>query len=161
MIRDRLELRPAHAIIALLLSLVACSESLIKEDEVRESPMGNPVYHFEIPVTDLDRAVQFYEVVLDTKLDRQMVDGYAMAFFPLIEGSHGASGALAKGDVYIPSKTGPIIYFRVSDIDAVLVRAQNEGAQVLYPKKHIGEAGYVAEIEDSEGNRIALSATLD
>lgn len=29
------------------------------------------------------------------------------------------------------------------------------------PQKFIGDAGYVAEVEDSEGNRIALSAVTD
>jgi hypothetical protein len=42
-----------------------------------------------------------------------------------------------------------------------LLRAREHGADVLYPKKDIGAAGYVAEIEDSEGNRIALSQVRD
>lgn len=118
----------------------------------------NPVVHFEIPVTDLDRAVRFYEAVFETKLARQEVDGYAMAFFPRADGKPGASGALAKGDVYVPTKSGAILYFDVPSIDPVLARAVTSGGKVLYPKKDIGEAGFVAEIEDSEGNRIALSA---
>lgn len=120
-------------------------------------PAMNPVVHFEIPVTDLDRAVRFYEAVFETKLTRQDVDGYAMAFFPRVDGKTGASGALAKGDVYVPSKSGAILYFDVPRIDPVLSRATANGGKVLYPKKDIGEAGFVAEIEDSEGNRIALS----
>jgi uncharacterized protein len=121
----------------------------------------NPVVHFEIPVADLDRAQRFYEAVFETKLVRQDVDGYAMAFFPRADGKPGASGALAKGDVYVPSKTGAILYFDVPQIDPVLTRATAAGGKVLYPKKDIGEAGFVAEIEDSEGNRIALSAPAD
>ncbi|MBX9884725.1 MAG: VOC family protein [Novosphingobium sp.] len=124
-------------------------------------PPMNPVVHFEIPVTDMDRAVRFYEAVFETKLTRQEVDGYAMAFFPRADGKPGASGALAKGDVYVPSKTGAILYFDVPQIDPVLTRALNAGGKVLYPKKDIGEAGFVAEIEDSEGNRIALTAPAD
>lgn len=123
--------------------------------------MANPVYHFEIPVADMGRAITFYETVLDTKLRRESVDGYEMAFFPRADGKPGASGALAKGDVYVPSKTGAIIYFDVEDIDPVLARAKALGAKVLYPKKHIGPGGYVAEIEDSEGNRLALNALSD
>jgi uncharacterized protein len=119
--------------------------------------MTNPVFHFEIPVTDMDRAVKFYEAVFSVKLTRRNVDGYDMAFFPRADGKPGASGALAKGDVYVPSKTGAILYFDVADIDETLLRAERQGAKVLYPKKDIGKGGFVAEIEDSEGNRIALN----
>jgi predicted enzyme related to lactoylglutathione lyase len=123
--------------------------------------MQNPVYHFEIPVTDLERAIRFYQDVLGYELNRQQVDGYEMAFFPRADGKPGASGALVKGDVYVPSITGAIIYFDVPDIDPILEKAKAKGAKVLYPKKSIGVAGYVAEIEDSEGNRIALNALSD
>ena len=81
-----------------------------------------------------------------------------MAFFPRSDDKPGASGALARGDVYVPSKTGPILYFDVPDIDPVLERAVQRGAAVLYPKTHIGDGSYVAEIGDSEGNRIGLSS---
>jgi predicted enzyme related to lactoylglutathione lyase len=83
--------------------------------------MINPVYHFEIPVTDLDRAVRYYEFVLGTTLEKRTVDGCAMAFFPRADGLPGASWALAKGDVYVPMKAGAIVYFDVDDIDAALV----------------------------------------
>ena len=121
----------------------------------------NPVVHFEIPVTDMDRAVRYYEAVFAVKLERREVDGYDMAFFPRTDGSPGASGALAKGDVYKPTKDGAILYFDVPDIDAVTTRAETAGGSVLYPKKDIGEAGFVAEIADSEGNRIALSQAAE
>ncbi len=120
--------------------------------------MSNPVYHFEIPVIDMERAVRFYERVFGFKFERKTVDGYDMAFFPHAEGAPGASGALAKGDVYRPSKVGAILYFDVADIDQVLQRAEAAGANILYAKKDIGDAGYVAEIEDSEGNRIAINS---
>lgn len=123
--------------------------------------MSNPVFHFEIPVTDMDRAVSFYEAVFGFTLRREKIDGYDMAFFPRTDGAPGASGALAKGDVYVPAKTGPIIYFDVPDIDAVLGRARQMGATILYPKTHLGEVGYAAELQDNEGNRIALNAATD
>ena len=113
--------------------------------------------YFEIPVTDMNRAVQFYTYVFGVSLTREVVDGYDMALFPPAEDGWGASGALAKGDVYVPSKTGAILYFRVASIDDILARATAAGADILYPKKDIGDLGYVAEIEDSEGNRIALT----
>lgn len=119
--------------------------------------MINPVGYFEVPVTDMERAIQFYTNVLGVRFERERIDGYDMALFPFDPKEFGASGALAKGDVYIPSKNGPILYFRVDDIDAVLKRAVAFGSKVLYPKKDIGANGFVAEIEDSEGNRLALN----
>ena len=119
--------------------------------------MINPVVHFEIPVTDMERAIGFYEAVFGYRLTREEVDGYDMAFFPRADGKPGASGALAMGDVYQPSREGVILYFDVPDIDAVIAKAAARGVRVLYAKKDIGDAGFVAEIEDSEGNRIALS----
>lgn len=116
----------------------------------------NPVGYFEIPVVDLDRAIGFYTAVFGLRLERRTIDGYDMALFPRSDDAPGASGALARGDVYIPSKTGAIVYFAVDDVDVALKRAEAEGGSVLYPKTAIGMAGFVAEIEDSEGNRIAL-----
>ena len=134
-------------------ALAGCNPAAKKEQE----KTAHPVYYFEIPVTDMDRAVMFYEELLDVKLERQMVDGYEMARFPFAEGAAGATGALAKGDVYRPSKDGAIVYFNVDDIRQTVARAEALGRPVLYPVKDIGEAGFVAEIEDSEGNRLALS----
>ncbi|WP_198338221.1 VOC family protein [Labrenzia sp. VG12] len=134
------------------------SESRLSLTFQRGSCMANPVLHFEIPVTDMDRAVVFYQRLFGFEFDHQTVDGYEMAFFPRNDNHTGTSGALVKGDVYKPSRTGCILYFDVDDIDEVLRRAQTEGSVVLYAKKDIGTAGFVAEIEDSEGNRIALNA---
>jgi predicted enzyme related to lactoylglutathione lyase len=121
----------------------------------RMSP-ANPVTYFEIPVADMDRAVRFYEAVFETELERRQIDGYEMALFAFEAGAAGATGALAKGDVYVPAMTGPVVYFGVSDIDAVLSRATANGGKILYPKKDVGAFGTVAEFADSEGNRIAV-----
>jgi uncharacterized protein len=107
----------------------------------------------------MDRAVRFYETVFETSLTRETVDGYQMVFFSRAANRPSASGALAQDEVYVLYKTGPI--FDVPDIDPVLRRATSLGAAILYLKKHTGDAGYVAEIEDSEGNRIALNAVED
>jgi len=121
------------------------------------APVTNPVFHFEIPVTDMDRAIAFYRGVFEMPLRRDVVDGCEMAFFPRDDGRPGASGALAKGDAYRPSRDGSLVYFDVDDIDVVLERAKARGSTVLYEKTKIGAAGFVAELEDSEGNRIALT----
>ena len=116
----------------------------------------NPVVYFEIPVFDLDRACDFYSKVFETTLTKEVVDGYQMAFFETSDDSFGASGALVVGDVYVPSHQGCFLYFGVESIDETIARALELGGSLLYPKKSNGGLGSVAEIQDSEGNRIAL-----
>jgi predicted enzyme related to lactoylglutathione lyase len=116
----------------------------------------NPVVYFEIPVLDLDRASDFYSKVFETILTKDIIDGYQMAFFESFGESFGAPGALVVGDVYIPSHQGCFLYFGVESIDETVARALEHGGSVLYPKKSNGDLGFVAEIQDTEGNRIAL-----
>lgn len=118
----------------------------------------NPVSYFEIPVLDMDRAIRFYVAVFGCAFERATIDGNDMAFFPHAEGGAGASGALAKGDSYLPGKSGARIYFSVSDIQATLARVIEAGGAVLFPETEAGSFGFVAEIEDLEGNCIALHA---
>jgi hypothetical protein len=119
--------------------------------------VSNPVIYFEIPVSDLDRAIAFYSAVFSCEFERVEIDGNAMANFPAFDEANGITGALAKGDSYVPGKQGTRIYFRVASIDEILNNAERTGGRVLYPKTSIGEYGWVAEFEDSEGNCIALS----
>ncbi|MDX2243653.1 MAG: VOC family protein [Leptolyngbyaceae cyanobacterium bins.302] len=118
--------------------------------------MKNPVGYFEIPVNDLDRAVSFYQHVFGHDFERAMVDGNEMAWFPIHENASGISGALAKGESYIPTTKGSLVYFNTDNIDEVLSKVNSNGGRTLYPKTLIGELGWVAEFEDTEGNRIAL-----
>ena len=122
--------------------------------------MSPTVYYFEIPVTDLERAITFYSMVFGCEFDRVDVDGNQMANFPPLEGVSGASGALAKGDSYIPGTQGVRVYFDTDNIDETLANAVVAGGKALYPKTSVGEFGFVAEFEDSEGNCIALSQRL-
>lgn len=123
------------------------------------SARGPKAVWFEIPATDLDRATRFYEAVFGASFVRETIDGHEMAFFaddPDDDGGQAISGALATGDVYRPTTQGVILYLGVDDVEAVLRRAVEHGGEVLYPRTSIGERGVVAEIRDSEGNRIAV-----
>ena len=92
--------------------------------------MSNPVFHFEIPVLDMDRAISFYQTVFGLELRREPVDGYEMAFFPRDDASPGASGALAKGDIYQPSHQGAVLYFDVPDIERFAAAMGHRAAYV-------------------------------
>lgn len=117
---------------------------------------SNPVVYFEIPVEDLNRAIKFYAAVFDFEFEQATIDGNEMALFPFNKEEAGISGALAKGDIYKPTKEGVLVYFKTENIDKTLKLAAANGGQMLYPKTSNGELGFVAEFQDSEGNRIAL-----
>jgi uncharacterized protein len=116
----------------------------------------NAVGWFEIPVTDLDRAVKFYESVLGIKLSRNEMGPLKMAWFPWEEDAMGAAGSLVKADGYTPSYAGTLVYFAVQDIDGTLAKINANGGKTLLPKMSIGEYGFIAHFQDTEGNRVAL-----
>ena len=111
---------------------------------------------FEIPVTDLDRAINFYQSLPGIELERGSIHGYEMAFFPFESNGAGISGALCKGDVYQPSIDGSFIYLFTNNIDGVLSKAIELGSEILFEKTDAGNC-FVAEIKDTEGNRICFT----
>jgi predicted enzyme related to lactoylglutathione lyase len=114
----------------------------------------NPVGWFEIPVNDLERAQKFYEAVLSIKMESH--PELNMVWFPMHQDAKGVSGALMKYESYIPSHEGPILYFTAPNLDDAIERVEKNGGKILNPKTDIGEYGWVAHFEDSEGNRVAL-----
>lgn len=112
---------------------------------------------FELPVTDMPRAKNFYRNVLQAEFKDQEMDGFQMA---IIDAEPGAvSGMLVLGEAYQPSQTGAVVYFNGGgDLSAPLERAVQQGGSVLLPKTpiHDGECGYFALFLDCEGNRVGL-----
>lgn len=119
----------------------------------------NPVNWFEIPATDLKRAKAFYEHVLGLELSLHEMGPLKMAWFPMLQGAMGSTGSLVQADGYEPSHQGSMVYFTVPSIEQALERAQEKGGKLLFPKRSIGEYGFVAHFEDSEGNRVALHSS--
>lgn len=119
----------------------------------------NPVNWFEIPTSDIERARAFYEHVLGVQLALHDLGQLKMAWFPMQQNAPGAAGSLVQAESYQPSHQGSLVYFSVEDIGAALARVEQKGGKVLGGKKSIGEYGFVAHFEDSEGNRVALHST--
>lgn len=118
----------------------------------------NPVMHVEIPVADLARAIAFYQRWLQVVIDAPVpVHDCMMAYLPFDDDAGGASLALVQGADYRPSEQGARIYIGVDDLDASLARALQAGAALRLGPAQAGE-WHVAEIADSEGNRIAVQA---
>ncbi len=146
----------AWGLVLIALVIAACSTTGSK----MMSTKNNPALYFEIPVLDMKRAMMFYERVFGFDFQLEEIHGNEMAMLPFEMDGAGITGSLARGEVYQPSLNGTLIYLRTEDIDETLKRAQSAGAKILFPKTKAGEYSYVAEIQDSEGNRIALMQPL-
>jgi len=118
--------------------------------------MSNPGAYFEIAVTDMERARRFYAEVMGYTFTTEIIHGNEMAILPFQDTARGITGALAKGTTYVPSLNGTLIYLSTSNIDATLKKATTSGGSILFPRTAAGDYGYVAELKDSEGNRIGL-----
>lgn len=76
--------------------------------------MKSVINWFEIPVADMDRAIKFYESVMQVALRREKMDVADLAIFPHQDPATG--GALAKFDGVTPSSQGAIIYLHTDNL---------------------------------------------
>ena len=115
---------------------------------------------FEIPTSDFDRAVRFYETILESKLVRTEVPGaltpIPMAFFTSGDMKH--SGALVHIEEHKPACAGPLVYLNVgADITPVLSRVTDAGGSIIMDTSPMpGSIGFMAIFIDSEGNHMGL-----
>ena len=118
--------------------------------------MANAINWFEIPAKDLDRACSFYSSVLRGDIHREEIMGQKMGFLP--HGQQEVGGALVEGEGYEPSQAGPLVYLNGGlDLAEPLSRVELAGGTVVLPKTKISdEIGYMAIINDTEGNKIAF-----
>ena len=78
------------------------------------------------------------------------------ATFPMEMDRAGAAGTLIQGDGYKPSHEGSLVYLHVDSIDPTLEAIKNNGGKMIMPRLDIGQHGFIAHFEDTEGNRVAL-----
>lgn len=138
---------------------VAATHHGVFLNAMKDPAMTQAINWFEIPVTDLDRAQNFYESMLDRTLRRQNFGGAVLAVFPYAQPATGGA-LLAASDACAPSGSGVRIYLDcMPSLDAALARAEGAGGQIVEPKSALpADMGFVAQVRDTEGNLIGLHA---
>lgn len=118
--------------------------------------MNSFVSIFEIPATDLSRAIAFYQAVLDLEIEKVDIPGMQMGLFPAEEQAN--FGVIVQGDDYKPSAEGITIYLNAGDdLQVALDKVEKSGGEIAVPKTlHADESGYFALFIDSEGNKLGL-----
>ncbi|WP_282056166.1 VOC family protein [Maribacter luteus] len=119
--------------------------------------MKNAINWFEIPVTDYDRAKKFYTTVLEIDITDMHMPEVKYGMFPYDNDNNGVGGGLVQMAGATPSADGITIYLNGGDdLNTPLSRVEAAGGKVIMPKTDIGENGYMAQLLDTEGNRVAL-----
>lgn len=118
--------------------------------------MKNMINWFALPVTDLKRAVKFYNSIFDFKMNVTKMGETEMAFFPAEEGS--VSGHLFVSTKSKPTLEGPYLYLNGGeDLKVILDKVESAGGKIISSKTEISpEIGFMAVFTDSEGNKLAL-----
>ena len=112
--------------------------------------MGNPIVHWELMVSDPEKAKAFYSAIFDWEFDGTDFPGYWL----IKTGSDPGGGLMAKPEMAPTSALNT--YFGVADVDATVTKAVAAGATLLVPKTEIPGMGYWAMIADPDGIPVGL-----
>src|ERR1700761_146502 len=108
--------------------------------------MKNPVNWFEIYVSDMKRARNFYAEVFkcaltDVPAANERHPEMAYVFFAGDPDMNGAAGALVKMDAVPPGPGGTLVYFATDDISDDLRRVEAAGGKILRGKLAVPGGG--------------------
>lgn len=109
----------------------------------------------EIPVTDMDRAIKFYDSVFKTELKKDETGPNHMAMFPTSDPTTGIAGHLYPGKPATDGN-GPTVHLAAPDkLEDALERVTQAGGKVLSEVIAI-PAGRFAYCLDPDGNSIGV-----
>ena len=148
----------------LILSFVAGIEKQAGLDEQKhestqnEKTMNSYLGIFEIPASDISRAIAFYQAILSIEIEKMEFPGLQMGLLPYE--NQAVVGVIMQGEDYEPSAGGVTVYLNAGDnLQEVLDKVEPNGGKVLVPKTpHADESGFFALFLDSEGNRLGLNS---
>lgn len=145
--------------------LLACenkSNSEVQKVDSGQEQISNDmksfVSLFEIPATDISRAIDFYQTILGINIEKMEVQGMEMGIFPY-EGQM-VTGVILKAEGYKPSADGVTIYLNGGDnLQHILDKVEKNGGQIIIPKTaHADDSGFFALFIDTEGNKLGLNS---
>ena len=121
-----------------------------------EADMNSYISIFEIPATDISRAIEFYQAILDMNIEKVEMPGMEMGILPYEE--QAVTGVILKEEGLRPSADGVTIYLNGGEnLQIILDRVEKNSGKIVIPKTaHADDMGYFAIFLDSEGNKMGL-----
>jgi predicted enzyme related to lactoylglutathione lyase len=112
--------------------------------------MANPIVHFELMVSDPDKAKEFYGKVFDWEFNDTEMPGYTM----ISTGKDPGGGMMKKPDE--APQFALSVYYLVDDIDEIMKKVEAAGGRVGMPKTEIPNVGYWAFFLDPDGIPVSV-----
>jgi uncharacterized protein len=113
--------------------------------------MGSPIVHWELTVSDLEKAKKFYTSVFDWKIE----EAPSFPGYPMID-----PGKEPRGAMWVKPDMSPAYalntYFGVDDVEQTLARAVGAGGTTLVPPTPIEGVGEWAMFADPDGIPIGV-----
>ncbi len=121
--------------------------------------MSGRVVHFEVPYDDAERARSFYGDVFGWRIQPIPEMNYDIASTGPVtdqgmpsEPGYVSGGLTQRGELV----SRPVITIEVADIDATLEKVSASGGSAVGEKLQVGDMGFAAYFNDSEGNLMGL-----
>jgi predicted enzyme related to lactoylglutathione lyase len=121
--------------------------------------MSGRIVHFEIPFDDGDRARAFYSDVFGWKTQTMPELDYTMA----MTGQVGDNGmptepGFINGGMFqrTDNVNVPVVTIDVDSVDDALAKVEANGGKTVEAKIPVGDMGFAAYFNDSEGNLVGL-----
>lgn len=116
----------------------------------------NPVNWFDIHVSNLQSAKEFYETVFNIKLIDFPIEFGKQSSFPFDPKGLNITGALVEKEDFIANSNNTVVYFESKDCTTEENLVAQAGGKIIRPKMSIGEFGFVSILMDRDGNTIGL-----
>lgn len=114
----------------------------------------------DIPVKNLDRAIQFYGRVLQRQLEKGCHNDFLYAMIK--HNNINCACLVPEAESISIDVSGILVYFNVEGrLEESVDKARLNGGEILEDIQDLGPDGFRAIIADSEGNRIALHSSRE
>jgi predicted enzyme related to lactoylglutathione lyase len=124
--------------------------------------MSARVVHFEVPFDDAERARRFYREVFDWQIQHVPEMEYNLVSTgPVSDQGMPSEPGYIGGGMFQRQEpvTKPVITLEVDDVDAALVAIEKNGGSAVGEKMAVGDMGFAAYFNDTEGNLMGLWQT--
>ena len=118
------------------------------------------VVHFDMPVDDVEKTKEFYSKVFGWNFVDVPNMNYTMAHTgPTSQDGMNQEPGFINGGIYKRddrSAKVPIIVIDVASVDDYVKKVQEAGGKVFKEKVQVGDMGFYAQVEDTEGNVVGI-----